>query len=267
MPRASRSWSMPRRGSNAAIRTCSAPPSSTASRWVFTSRRSWCAMRGRTASKFCAADVNFSDWDCTLEARQTNGKARRAARFPHHRRACGKGAGKTHRRARQRFFLDRAARGHRRRVALHHRAAGRSRRVPLARARPPRRIVGGAPPRRDRHQHGAARRRPHFPSKVREGARPAAAARAAFERRAFPRTGGGAAGDAALRARGRGLRGDRPVAEGASRGLLPRPPRRTRRAAQRGPARRSNCGRTQRSPSPASSWCGNGRAPPRASCS
>ncbi len=51
-PRASRSWSMPRPGSNAAIPTCSAPPSSTANRWVFISRPSWCAMRGRTASKF-----------------------------------------------------------------------------------------------------------------------------------------------------------------------------------------------------------------------
>ena len=61
---------------------------------------------------------------------------------------------------------------------------------------------------------------------------------AAFERRAFSRTGRGAAGDAALRARGRGLRGDRPVAEGASRELLPRPSRRARRAAQRGPAQR-----------------------------
>ena len=50
-PRALRFWSMPRHGSNAAIPTCSAPPSSTASRWVFTSRRSSCAMRGRTTSK------------------------------------------------------------------------------------------------------------------------------------------------------------------------------------------------------------------------
>ena len=115
-----------------------------------------------------AADVNFSAWDCTLEQPprpppQRGGKetARRTARFPHHRRACGKGTGKTHRRARQRFFLDRAARGHRRRVALHHRAAGGGRRVPLARPRPPRRIVGGAPPRRDRHQHGAPCRHPH----------------------------------------------------------------------------------------------------------
>ena len=47
MPRASRCWSMSRPGSNAIIRTCSAPPSSTASRWVSISRRSWCAMRAQ----------------------------------------------------------------------------------------------------------------------------------------------------------------------------------------------------------------------------
>ena len=48
-------------------RTCSAPPSSTASRWVSISRRSSCATRASTASRSAPADVNFSDWDCTLE--------------------------------------------------------------------------------------------------------------------------------------------------------------------------------------------------------
>ena len=40
-----------------------------------------------------AADVNFSDWDCTLEqAPPAAGmaKLRRTSRFPHHRRACTK---------------------------------------------------------------------------------------------------------------------------------------------------------------------------------
>ena len=112
-----------------------------------------------------AADVNFSKWDCTLESRSSRkARPRRASRLSHHRRACGKGTGKTHRRARQRFCLDRAARGHRRRVAFHHRAAGGGGCVPLARPRPPRRIVGGAPPRRDRYQHGAPCRRPTLPS-------------------------------------------------------------------------------------------------------
>ena len=196
-----------------------------------------------------AADVNFSAWDCTLEQGapslslpRKRGRdrwgPRGPSRFPHHRRACRRRIEKTRRRARQRFFLDRAAGGHRRRVAFHHRAAGGSRRVPLAWARPSRRIVGGAPPRRDRHRHqNAARGRPHpsLPRKrrrVREGARPAAALGAASERRAFSRASRGAAGHAALGTRGGGLRGDRPVAEGASRGLLSRPPRRARRAAQ-----------------------------------
>ena len=31
------------------------------------SRRSWCAMRARHGVEIRAADVNFSDWDCTLE--------------------------------------------------------------------------------------------------------------------------------------------------------------------------------------------------------
>ena len=42
---------------------------STASRWVSTRRRSWCAMRASTASKCGRSACARSDWDCTLERR------------------------------------------------------------------------------------------------------------------------------------------------------------------------------------------------------
>ena len=221
------------------------------------------------------ADVNFSDWDCTLEQAPslppsggtgTEG-ARRTARFPHHRRACGKGAGKTHRRARQRFFLDRAARGDRRRVALHHRAAGRSRRVPLARARPPRRVVGGAPPRRDRHQHGAPRRRPH-PSlrKSGRGHDPLPLLAPHLSDELFP--------EQAVALPAMPL-SEHVVEDYVATGLsLKAHPVRFFRdrldalgALRNAGLRSDDLRQDRRSPSPASSWCGNGRAPPRASCS
>ena len=50
-PPASRSWSTSRPGSSATIPTCSAPPSSTPSRWASTPRPSSCATRSTTASR------------------------------------------------------------------------------------------------------------------------------------------------------------------------------------------------------------------------
>ncbi len=95
----------------------------------------------------------------------------------------------------------------------------------------------------------------------------AAAADAAFERRAFPGGSRRAPRHAALRAcRGR-LHRDRAVAESASGAVFPRPPRRARRHTQCRAAQRRRHAGLRRSPSPASFWCGSGRAPRRASCS
>ena len=74
----------------------------------------------------------------------------RAPRLPPHSRAWRRRAEEADRRARQRFFLDRAARGNSRHFPLHHRTAGGSRCVSLAGTRPARRFVGGAAARRDR---------------------------------------------------------------------------------------------------------------------
>ena len=78
------------------------------------------------------ADVNYSAWDCTLEP-AADGKHAVRLGFRQIQRPQRRRVGKTRRRARQRLCLDRAARGHGRHFAFHHRAAGGSRRVPLAR--------------------------------------------------------------------------------------------------------------------------------------
>ena len=106
-----------------------------------------------------AVDVNFSEWDCTLEPASDEARHRFAVRlgFRQIQGLREKEIEKPRRRARQRLCLDRAARRDRRRVALHHRAAGRGRCVPLARARPARRALGGAAARHDRHRQGDRR--------------------------------------------------------------------------------------------------------------
>ena len=227
------------------------------------------------------ADVNFSAWDCTLETALTlpspasgggmsgGGHAVRLG-FRLIPRACRRRTEKTHRRARQRLFLDRAARGNRRHLALHHRAAGRGGCVPLAGARSARRVMGGAPARRDRRSRrraGGVRKRQ---DRVQNGA---AAADAAFERRAFPGRSRRAARHAALRACRGGLRGDRAVAESASGAVFPRPPHRARRhpqcrtASTRTRPSRARGRMREASPSPAWCWCGSGRERRKASCS
>ena len=125
-----------------------------------------------------AADVNFSDWDCTLEPGADGRHAVRLG-FPPHPRAQRRRAEKTHRGARQRLFQHRAARRDRRHFPLHHRAAGRSGCVPLAGAGSPRRVMGGAAARRDRRPSAA-------PAGCRHGRGRAAAVDAASERRTFP---------------------------------------------------------------------------------
>ena len=101
-----------------------------------------------------AADVNCSDWDCTLEP-GANGTACRAPWLPAYPRAQGSRDKKSHCRSRQWFFLDRADGGHCRRFTFHHRTAGRGGRVPLVGARSARRVMGGAAARRDRRPSGA----------------------------------------------------------------------------------------------------------------
>ena len=248
MPRALRFWSTPRRGSNAAIPTCSAPPSSTASRWVFISRRSWCAMRGRTASRFwpptSISAIGIARWNKPppslprKRGREGGGHAVRLGfriigglaenELEKLIAARGNGFSSIERLAAiagvSRFTIERLA------EADAFRSLGLDRRAALWAARRLD-VIGISTARSDRQRQNRGS---------------AAAAGAAFERRAFSRAGRGAAGNAALRARRGGLRGDRPVAEGASRGLLPRPPRRARRA--RNAALRSslNCSRTRR---------------------
>ena len=67
-PRASRCSSTSPPGSSGTSPPPSAARSSTASRWASTRRRSSCATRARTASRCCAADVNASAVESTLEA-------------------------------------------------------------------------------------------------------------------------------------------------------------------------------------------------------
>ena len=228
--RASRCWSMPRPGSNAAIPTCSAPPSSTASRWAFISRRNSCAMRASTTSRSARptsiSAIGIARWSRAPTAgmpsvsafasftgsTKTRSKKLIAAR--------GNGFASIERLAAiagiSRFTIERLAEAD----------AFRS----LCDARPARRIVGGAPARRDRRPSAT----PAAPAKWIPPRRTdvVAAADAASERRAFPGTFRHASGNGALRARRRGLRGDRPVAERASGALFPRPPHRARRHAQ-----------------------------------
>ena len=196
-----------------------------------------------------AADVNFSDWDCTLEqgvpslpspasgGRMGGGHAVRLGfriigglaedELKKLIAARGNGFSSIERLAAiagvSRFTIERLA------EADAFRSLGLDRRAALWAARRLD-VIGISTTRRRRRPHPSL---PRTRGRVREGAKSAAAARTASERRAFSRAGRGAAGDAALRTRGGGLRGDRSVAEGASRGLLPRPPRRARRAAQR----------------------------------
>ena len=73
-------WFTPRHGSNAVIRTFSAPPFSTASRWVFISRRSSCATRGRTASK--SAQSTSTSAPGIARSNQGRTASMRAARLP-----------------------------------------------------------------------------------------------------------------------------------------------------------------------------------------
>ena len=171
------------------------------------------------------ADVNFSDWDCTLEP-GAGGRLRRPARLPPHSGAQRRRAEKTHRGARQRLFQHRAAGRIRRYFALHHRAAGRSGCIPFAGTGSPRRIMGSATARRDWCPSAA-------PAGCRHGRGRIAAVDAASERRTVSRTLGHASGNGAQRARRGGLRGDRVVAERASGALFPRTPHRARRHAQR----------------------------------
>ena len=189
------------------------------------------------------ADVNFSAWDCTLEtvpsdSSSQDGGSCSAARLPSHCRAFRGRTEKTHCGARQRFFLDRAARSDCRGFALHHRTAGGSRCIPLAGARSARRFMGSATARHDRHSAAARRRQSEKYSPRYSTRLGAAAAHAAFERRAFPGGSRRAPRHAALRTRRGGLRRDRAVAESASGAFFPRPPDRARRHAQRATAQR-----------------------------
>ena len=239
----------------------------------FYRRRRSCAMAGAWGRNRPACGrgaqrlgLHAGTGPCSLPAsggkRSAGERSRGASRLPPHCRACRRRIAKAHRGARQRLFLDRAARRDRRRFALHHRAAGGSRCVPLAGTRPARRFMGGAPARHDRHSPAARRRQARCAAGF-----GAAAADAAFERRAFPGASRRAPRHAALRAcRGR-LRGDRTVAESASGAVFPRPPHRARRRSRNAELRSDAVTQDSSSPSPASFWCGSGRAPRRASCS
>ena len=133
-------------------RTCSAPPSSTASRWASTSRPSSCATRASTASR-CARPTSIAaHWDCTLEPASAGSRHRFAVRlgFRQIQGLSEEELEQADRGARQRLCQHRAAGRGRRRLALHHRAPRRGRCLPLARPRPARRAVGGAAARRDR---------------------------------------------------------------------------------------------------------------------
>ena len=244
MRRASRCSSTPRPGSSAIIRRCSAPPSSTASRWASISRPSSCAMRAQHGVEVRGADVNFSTWDCTLEPAADGAQRPFAVRLGFRQiQGLNEGrAGEAHRGARQWLCQHRAAGRGRRSLALHDRAARRGRCVPLARARPPRRAVGRAAARHDRHRQtgeGRAQAKTNGASPH----RPVSPSLSPHERRTVPGAGGRTAAHAALRARGGGLRDDRPVAEGAPGALLPRRPHAARRHPQRGaPQRRPAAG-------------------------
>ena len=177
-----------------------------------------------------AADVNFSDWDCTLEP-GTDGRhaVRLGFRLIHGLgedelkkliAARGNGFSSIERLAAiagiSRFTIERLA------EADAFRSLGLDRRAALWAAR---RLdmIGIRTARRTARRQGRGR---------------AAAADAPSQRRAFPGTTRRAAGHAALRARRGGLCGDRPVAERAPGALFPRPPHRARCRSQRGAAQR-----------------------------
>ncbi len=217
-----------------------------------------------------AADVNFSDWDCTLEApslplsrqrgREGQGAVRLGFRLIHGLgedelkkliAARGNGFSSIERLAAtagvSRFTIERLA------EADAFRSLGLDRRAALWAARRLD-VIGARVTRRPASAHGRGS---------------AAAARAAPERRAFSGTSRRASRHAALRACGGGLRGDRAVAERASGALFPRPPRRARRGPQ---CRTRNDHEPlpqdgEASPSPASCWCGSGRERRKASSS
>ena len=71
-------------------------------------------------------DVNYSEWDCTLEQAAGRRTPRRAPRLPADSGAERGRTGEAHRGARQWLCQHRAAGGDRGRFALHHRAARRS---------------------------------------------------------------------------------------------------------------------------------------------
>ena len=177
-------------------------------------------------------------------------------------------AEKPYRRARQRLCRHRAAR----------RNAPASRALPSngwpKRMRSARWASTGAPrcgrragstPSAPRPAHGRARTLP--PPKRGGQEECAAAASAASERRAFPGRSRRIAGHGALRTCRRGLRGDRPVAEGASGAVFPRLSRPRSAPFAMPTSRARRCGRIQTSPSPAWCWCGSGRERRKASSS
>ena len=164
--RALRFWFTPRRGSNAAIRTFSAPPSSTASRWVFISRRSSCATRAHTASRSAKptsiSAPGIARWNRQLPRSQRGAMSAGHAVRLGFRLIAGLAEDELQKliAARGNGFssIERLAAiaGD---FALHHRAAGGGGCVPLAGPRPPRGFMGGAPARHDRHPPAARRRR------------------------------------------------------------------------------------------------------------
>ena len=230
MRRASRCSSMSRPGSNAIIRMSSAPRSSTASPWASTSRPSWCAMRASTASR-CGRPMSISAHGIARWSRAADGAQHRFAVRLGFRQvqglnedelnkliaARGNGYASIERLAAvagvSRFTIERLA------EADAFRSMGLDRRAAL----------------------WAARRLDTIGIKheVRTGTVDAAPAPCpAYERGSFPGAGDRAAAHAAARACGGGLCDDRPVAEGASRQLLPRPAGTARRHAQRGSSQR-----------------------------